>query len=246
MNNYQIIIEYDGTKFVGWQFQKNGLSVQEIIQKALKKLLKKKIIIYGSGRTDSGVHALGQSAHFKTKIVIKNINKFLESLNFFLRKHSVSIINIKKKNIKFHARYNAKKRLYKYLILNRVSPTSLYKKRVWHVKKLIDHKIMKKAARLLVGKKDFSAFRAASCGAKSAVKNLDNISINKKKDLIEITFESKSFLQQQVRSMTGCLKYVGEKKWNLKKFKQVIKLKKKENCAPPAPAHGLYLYKVKY
>jgi len=97
MNNYQIIIEYDGTKFVGWQFQKNGLSVQEIIQKALKKLLKKKIIIYGSGRTDSGVHALGQSAHFKTKIVIKNINKFLESLNFFLRKHSVSIINIKKK-----------------------------------------------------------------------------------------------------------------------------------------------------
>ena len=246
MYNYQIIVEYEGTNFVGWQFQKNGLSIQEIIQKSLKRILKKDIFIYGSGRTDSGVHAWGQSAHFKTDVPITSNNKLLKSLNFFLKKHSISIISIKKKNINFHARFSAKKRFYKYLILNRESPTPLYEKRVWHIKKKIDYKIMKKAAKLLVGKKDFSTFRAASCGAKSAIKDLEKISINKKNNLIEITFISKSFLQQQVRSMTGCLKYVGEKKWNLKKFKQVIDSKKREFCAPPAPAYGLYLYKVKY
>ena len=120
MNTYQILIEYDGTNFVGWQMQKNGLSIQEVLQKVLKKLLNEKIILFGSGRTDTGVHAIEQSAHFRIRNDIKNKERFLKSVNFFLKNYSISVLNIKKKPKTFHARYSAKKRTYKYLIINRV------------------------------------------------------------------------------------------------------------------------------
>ncbi|MDA1197772.1 MAG: tRNA pseudouridine(38-40) synthase TruA [Proteobacteria bacterium] len=246
MFNYQIIIEYDGTNFVGWQKQKNGHSIQQTIEKILTKILKEKIILYGSGRTDAGVHAEGQSANFSLKSKINNKYSFLNSVNFFLNKKKISILKIIEKKLDFHARFSAKKREYKYLIINRIAPSSLEFNRAWHIKTNLNLKLMKKATNLLKGKKDFSTFRSSSCNAKSPIKTLDEAKVKKLGDKIIIIFKSKSFLQQQVRSMVGCLKYVGEDKWNLKKFRTIIKSKKRANCAPPAPAHGLYLSKVSY
>ena len=243
---YQIIIEYDGTNFVGWQTQKNGLSVQETIQKALKKILKQKIILYGSGRTDSGVHALSQSAHFSSETKIDNKFDFINSINFFLQKKKISILEVKLKKKNFHARYSAKKRYYKYVIINRIARLSLDENKAWHIKSILNIKLIKKAAKFLEGTRDFSTCRSSSCGAKSPIRTLDKVVIVKKESKITITFKSKSFLQQQVRSMVGCLKFVAEKKWSLKKFKAVINSKKRVNCAPPAPARGLYLFKVCY
>ena len=243
---YQIIIEYDGTNFIGWQKQKNGLSVQEVIQKILTKILKEKIILYGSGRTDSGVHALGQSAHFISKVKINKKFTFINTINFFLKKKKISILQVRSRKKNFHARYSAKKRFYKYIIINRIASLSLDANKAWHVKSILDVKLIKKAAKFLEGTKDFSTYRSSSCGAKSPVKTLEEVIVKKKASEISMTFKSKSFLQHQVRSMVGCLKYVGEKKWSIKKFKDVMNSKKRTNCAPPAPAQGLYLQKIKY
>ena len=246
INNYQIIIEYDGTNYVGWQKQKNGLSIQQSIEKILTKVLKEKIILYGSGRTDAGVHAIGQVASFNLKSKINNKFFFLNSVNFFFKKKKISILQINKKKLSFHARYSAKKREYKYVIVNRIAFLSLEFSRAWHIKSILNIKLMKKASILLQGRKNFSTFRSSSCSAKSPIKTLDEVKVKKSGTKITITFKSKSFLQKQVRSMVGCLKYVGEKKWDLKKFDLIIKSKKRVYCAPPAPAHGLYLRKVYY
>ena len=246
MFTYQIIIEYVGTNFVGWQIQKNGTSIQETIQKILTKILKQKIVLHGSGRTDAGVHALGQSAHFIIKKTISNQFFFLNTINFFLNKKKISILKINKKNKNFHARYSAKKRIYKYIVINRIAPLSLDINKAWHIRSALNIELMKKAAKLLEGTKDFSTYRSSSCGAKSPVRTLEKISIEKKNDKIIILFTSKSFLQKQVRSMVGCLKFVGEKKWSLKFFRNSMVSKKRINCAPPAPAYGLYLKKIKY
>ncbi len=246
MFTYQIRIEYLGTNFVGWQFQKNGLSIQEVLETALSKCLREKIRITGSGRTDSGVHASEQSAHFKTKNKINNSVIFVNSVNFFLKKYSVSILNIQKRSNNFHARYSAKERTYKYFIINRPSSLAIDKNKAWHIKKKLDVKIMKKAAEILKGTHNFSTFRASNCQARSPIKTLKKPLIRKSKNKIVFTFQSKSFLQQQVRSMVGCLKYLGEGKWDLKKFKKAFLSKKRSMCAPPAPAHGLYLVKVRY
>ena len=246
MFTYQILIEYDGTNFVGWQRQKNGISIQGSIEKVLKKLLKQKVILHGSGRTDSGVHANAQSAHFNSIHKIKDNDKFLNSINFFLNKKKISILNIKKRNKLFHSRYSAKMRIYKYIIINRKSPLSLDFNRAWYVRNILDLNLIKKASKLLLGTKDFSMFRSSSCGANSPIRTIKSIEIKKEKEKIIFFFKSKSFLQQQVRSMVGCLKYVGEKKWNLTKFRKYVNLKKRSNCAPPAPSCGLYLFKVLY
>ena len=246
MYTYQIIIEYDGTNFVGWQKQKNGTSVQQTIEKIFTKILKEKTILYGSGRTDAGVHAEGQSAHFILKSKINNKFIFLNSVNFFLQKKKISILKINKKKLNFHARFNAKKREYKYIINNRLAPLSLEFNKAWHVKSTLNFGLMKQAAKLLEGNKDFSTFRSSSCNAKSPIKTLEDARVKNLGSKIIITFKSRSFLQQQVRSMVGCLKFVGEGKWNLKKFEYIINSKKRDNCAPPAPAHGLYLTKVSY
>ena len=246
MFTYQIITEYNGTNFVGWQIQKNGLSIQEEIQTALNKTLKQKIILYGSGRTDAGVHALAQSAHFISETKISNNFFFLNTVNFFLNKKKISILKITQKRKSFHARYSAKKRTYKYLIINRIAPLSLDEDKAWHVKSILNTELMKKAAKFLRGTKDFSTFRSSSCGAESPVRTLEKVKIVKKGFKITIIFKSKSFLQQQVRSMVGCLKFVAEGKWDIKKFKNAIDSKKRINCAPPAPARGLYLFKVNY
>ena len=246
MITYQITVEYLGTNFVGWQFQKNGLSIQEVLESALSRYLKENIRVIGSGRTDSGVHASEQSAHFKTKNKINDMGIFLNAVNFFLKKHPVSILNIKKRSNSFHARHSAKERVYKYFIINRKSRPVLDSNRGWHIIKELDLIAMKKGAKKLVGTKDFSAFRASTCRAKSPIKTMKLIKIKSFDNKIEIEFRSQSFLQQQVRSMVGCLKYLGEKKWTIKKFESVIKLKKRTLCAPPAPPEGLYLKRVIY
>ena len=243
---YQIIVEYDGTNFIGWQIQKNGPSIQETIQKVLIKALKQKITLYGSGRTDSGVHAIAQSAHFISKKNIDNKLSFLNTINFFLNKKKISILRINKKKQNFHARHSAKKRTYKYIIVNRSAPLSLDINKAWHLKSILNIESMKKAAKLLQGTKNFSTYRSSACGAKSPIKTLEKVLITRNENKIIITFKSKSFLQQQVRSMVGCLKMVGEEKWSLNFFKIVMDSKRRANCAPPAPARGLYLFKVNY
>ncbi len=245
MNRYQIFIEYEGTRFKGWQIQKKGMTVQGLIQEKLSRLLKQKITLIGSGRTDAGVHAIEQSAHFECKNKISDTLKFLKSINFFLNDQDIVITKIKKRTSKFHARFSAKKRIYKYVIFNRIS-SSVIEKKAWHVRKKLDIELIKKGAKKLIGTKDFSTFRAASCNAKTPIRTIDVIKIKNSKNRLEIEFKSQSFLQQQVRSMVGCLKYLGEKKWTLKKFDEVVKSKKRAFCAPPAPPEGLFLFRVIY
>ena len=246
MNRYQILIEYVGTNYNGWQVQKKGKTIQSRIQNTISKIFKEKINIIGSGRTDSGVHALEQSAHFDTNTKIKDSYKFLKSVNHFLSRHGISILDLKKRNLTFHARYSAKARIYKYVILNRKSGSVLKNKRCWHIIKKLNLAMMKKGAKKLIGTKDFSTFRSSSCSAKTPVRTIKSIKFLIKKDIIEIEIQAQSFLQNQVRSMVGCLKYVGENKWSIQKFDKIIKSKKRINCAPPAPAEGLYLTKVIY
>ena len=246
MFRYQILIEYVGTGFIGWQSQPKGKSVQKTIENSLKKILKEKISVVGQGRLDAGVHAISQSAHFDTKNKILDINRFLKRLNFLVNRSFISILSIKKRNEKFHSRYSAKARIYKYIILNRESSPTINKNRVWHIKKKINLENIKKGAKFLIGKRDFSTFRASACSAKSPIRTLEKVNILKKKNEIFIEFKSRSFLQTQVRSMVGCLKYLGEGKWNFKKFKNVTLSKKRTLCAPPAPPHGLFLKKVIY
>ena len=246
MNRYQILIEYVGTNYNGWQVQRKGKTIQGRIQNTISKIFKEKINIIGSGRTDSGVHALEQSAHFDTNTKIKDSYKFLKSVNHFLSRYGISILDLKKRKLTFHARYSAKARIYKYVILNRKSGSVLKNKRCWHIIKKLDLEMMKKGAKKLIGTKDFSTFRSSSCSAKTPVRTIKSIKFLTKKDIIEIEIKAKSFLQNQVRSMVGCLKYVGEDKWSIQKFDKIIKSKKRINCAPPAPAEGLYLTKVIY
>ena len=241
-----MLIEYEGTNFRGWQVQKKGKTIQGLIQEKVSQILKEKIILFGSGRTDSGVHAIEQSAHFDIKNKINQKERFLKSINHFLNRQGITILDIKKKKYNFHARYSAKMRIYKYIIINRSSRPVLEKNRGWHITKKLDLSIMKKGAKKLEGTNDFSTFRASSCRAKSPIKTLKLVKIKSIKNKIEIEFRSKSFLQQQVRSMVGCLKYLGEKKWSLKNFDSVMRSKKRTLCAPPAPSEGLYLFRIIY
>ena len=158
----------------------------------------------------------------------------------------IAIKKIKKRSNKFHSRFSAKQRIYKYIIFNQISEPVIEKKRGWHVRKSLDLNLIKKGAKKLEGTNDYSTFRASSCHAKSPIKTIKSIKIKSSKNKIEIEFRSQSFLQQQVRSMVGCLKYLGEKKWDLKRFNKVFKSKKRVLCAPPAPPEGLFLAKVIY
>ena len=246
MYRYQILIEYVGTNFRGWQVQKKGKTIQGLIQEKISKYLKEKIILLGSGRTDTGVHATEQSAHFDCNNKITQTNRFLKSINYFLNKEGIAILKIRKRNDNFHSRFSAKMRIYKYIIINRLSTPVLEKDRGWHVMKELDLQLMKKGAEKLIGTKDFSTFRASSCRAKSPIKTMELVKIKNLKGKITIEFRSQSFLQQQVRSMVGCLKYLGENKWSLKKFEHVMKSKKRILCAPPAPPEGLFLARIIY
>ena len=225
--NYQIIIEYDGSKFVGWQMQKNGRSIQGEIQKVIKQVfgIHFRENIIGSGRTDAGVHALGQSANF---FIYGGINpskkkEILNRWNFLLAKKGISILSVRTRNKNFNARRSAKERTYLYKIMNRSSSIALDKNRVWHVRKRLSMTEMKKGAKLLTGTHDFSTYRSSSCTAKSPIRTIKKISIKKNRNgKVHIRFVSKSFLQKQVRSMVGCLKFLGEGKWDISKVKKSL------------------------
>ena len=246
MARYQVLVEYVGTNFRGWQIQKKGSTIQGLIQLNLSKLLKEKITLNGSGRTDAGVHAYAQSAHFDCQKKILDLTKFLKSINHFLNNKGIAITQIKKRSEKFHSRFSAKQRIYRYVIFNQISAPVIENGRGWHVRKILNVDLMKKGAKKLLGTNDYSTYRSSSCHAKSPNRTIKSIKIRTLKNKIEIEFKSQSFLQQQVRSMVGCLKYLGEKKWDLKTFDKVFKSKKRVLCAPPAPPEGLFLYRVIY
>ena len=170
----------------------------------------------------------------------------MPAINQNIGNNPITVLKITKVNKKFHARYDAKKRTYQYIIINRQSPLTLQKNKAWQVRKKLDMMAMKKAAKLLLGTHDFSTFRASSCSAKSPIKTMEKVSVKRNKDKINLKFISKSFLQQQVRSMVGCIKYLGEGKWNINEFKKSFKSKNRLKCAPPAPSCGLYLAKIDY
>ena len=180
---YQIKIEYSGSDFVGWQIQKNGLSIQGILEKVLSKFLNNKIKVIGSGRTDAGVHANEQSAHFTTpkKIIYKE--KFISSINYFLKNYPIAILSLKKRPKGFHARHSANNRTYKYFIINRLSSLVLKKNKAWHIKKQLNINLMKKGAKILSGTHNFSTFRSSSCEARSPIKTLKKATVNKEKNI---------------------------------------------------------------
>ena len=192
MQRYKIKIEYEGTPFVGWQYQKNGESIQEVLQKAISNLSNEKIIVTGAGRTDSGVHALEQVAHFDLKKRVEK-KKFLPALNQHIGNKPITILQVNKTSKKFHSRFDAKKRTYQYVIINRQSPLTLQKNKAWHIRKKLDIKSMKKGAKLLLGTHDFSTFRASSCGAKSPIKTMNTISIKKIRVKISLIFTGSDF-----------------------------------------------------
>ena len=187
-------IEYVGSNFVGWQIQKNGVSIQQKIEKSLYKILRKKIKIIGAGRTDKGVHARAQYANFKIDKKINDKKSFINSINFFLKKSFITIIDIKRKNLNFHSRHSAKERIYEYVIINRLGSISIDRDRAWHIRKKLDLKLLKKGAKILEGTHDYSTFRASSCSAKSPIRKINFIKVFYKGDKISIFIKSRSFL----------------------------------------------------
>ena len=242
---YKLTIEYDGTPFVGWQEQKGQLSVQSVVEKAMNTFLREKIKVFASGRTDTGVHALGQVAHFDTNKKI-NLRKIQYSLNALMRPYPVVIRKIQKVDDDFHARFSAKQRTYLYRIQNTSFPPILNAGRVWHVNQKLDIKKMNEAARLLIGRHDFSTFRAANCQAKSPIKTLDVLTVKRVGEEVRITVSAKSFLYHQVRNFAGALVKVGLGKWSVADFEKAFKACDRNNGAETAPAEGLYFMKVEY
>ncbi len=242
---YKLIIEYDGTNFKGWQRQKSGLAIQEVIENALKTALREEITLFGSGRTDTGVHAIGQVAHFETEQNL-NLFKIRESLNALVRPHLISIHDVQKVSDDFHARFSAKERSYVYQILNSSFPPALLKNKVWWIHTPLDINSMQEAANLLIGKHDFSTFRASECQAKSPIKTINSIHFEQDGNIIKMHISAKSFLHHQVRNIIGSLVLVGQGKWSIKDFEIAFKGKDRKLGGPTAPPEGLYFVSVKY
>ena len=242
---FKLTIEYDGTAFSGWQRQDNAPSVQEFIEKALKSFSQEDITLFVAGRTDAGVHALGQVAHadIPDRFCAERVQR---ALNFYLKEQAVSILKAEPVSQDFHARFSAKKRHYVYRINTRPSPMVLDKDRVWHHPYPLDVDAMREAATYLIGSHDFSTFRTVHCQAKSPIRTIDSIHIERNRDEINIAFSAQSFLHHQVRNITGTLIMVGCGKWKPSDVKTA--LEKKNRCAggPTAPAQGLYFLKVDY
>jgi len=245
MPRYKAIVEYDGTNFEGWQSQPNGNTIQQFIEDSFIKISLKKIKIFGSGRTDSGVHALGQVFHFDYDEEL-DCEKIKVSCNHFLRDHLISILSLEKTDSDFDARRDATMRTYLYKIVNRKSPLALSKNKAWHLITELDLESMKQAAKTFLGQHDFSTFRSSSCEAKSPVRDIKVSNLSQVNEEIIYEIQSRSFLQHQVRSMVGAIKLVGEGKWTLTDIKSALDSKDRKKCAPPAPSCGLYLKEVKY
>ncbi len=245
MPRYRLILEYDGTGLVGWQRQNNGLSVQEILETAAARFCGETVTVYGAGRTDAGVHALGQVAHLDlpkeaSPEVIRN------ALNQHAKPHAVGVLDVARVPETFDARRSARGRVYRYRILNRRPPAVLERGRVWHVGPRLDDAAMREAARILIGRHDFTSFRDSLCQAKSPVKTLDALDVARQGDEIVIEARARSFLHHQVRNMVGTLKLVGAGKWRAAQVQEALDARDRRAGGPTAPAEGLYLVAVIY
>jgi tRNA pseudouridine38-40 synthase len=245
MPRYRITIEYDGTPFVGWQMQANGRSVQGEIQSALKRFTQETAVVHGAGRTDAGVHARGQVAHFDLVRTWDPL-RLREAFNFHLRPYGIAIIDCQAATADFEARFSATGRSYLYRILARRAPPTLEVARVWWLPFKLDAAAMHEAAQVLVGRHDFTTFRAAACQAASPVKTLDRLDVVSVGDEIHIQASARSFLHNQVRSMVGTLKEVGTGRWNVDVVREALVSCDRSRCGAVAPPQGLYLMAVDY
>lgn len=245
MQNYKLKLEFVGTSFSGMQRQDNAITVQEVIETAIFKFSGEKVSIAMAGRTDAGVHALGQVISFK-------LNKDFDeaevqnAINFHVKPHPIVVIDCEKVNDEFHARFSAKERAYIYKILNRAQPSPHFYDRAWHVKKELDITKMQEAANYLIGTHDFSSFRASQCQARSPIKTITSIEVIKNDIFIEIHISAPSFLHNQVRIITGLLVSIGLNKHELEFCKFLLEAKDRTKAPETAPAHGLYFSSVSY
>ena len=245
MSRYKILLEYDGTGFVGWQRQENGYSVQQAIEEALEKFTGQSVKVFGAGRTDSGVHALGQVAHF-TLDREETADTVRKALNFHLKPAAIAVLEAAPVDDDFDARLSATGRHYVYRITNRRSPLTLERGFSWWVPVPLDADAMDDAAKGLIGKHDFTSFRATNCQATSPVKTLDSLDVSREGDVIAFDVRARSFLHHQVRNFVGTLKLVGEGKWTAADVTAALAQKKRAASGPTAPAEGLYLVEVTY
>lgn len=244
---YKITIEYDGTNLQGWQRQNEGVSVQYYLEEAILGFSHQNVEVFAAGRTDAGVHATAQVAHFDLETSM-DLFHLREAINARLRnlEAPVSVLEVEEVDDSFHARFSAKGRGYIYRILNRRAPTVLQKDRVWVVGYPLDVEKMRLAAQYLLGNHDFSSFRGAGCQAKSPIKTLDRLDIVQHEDEIDFILEAKSFIYHQVRNIVGTLKCVGDGKLSPEDVKTILEAKDRKKAGPTAPACGLYLNKVVY
>jgi len=245
MPRYKLTIEYDGGPFAGWQIQPNGPSVQAALETAVAALTGGAATVYGAGRTDAGVHAFAQVAHVDLgrdwePTVLAN------ALNAHLRPNPIGVLCAERMDDSFHARFSAVRRHYLYRIITRRAPLVLESGRAWWLPIALDAEAMHAAARRLIGRHDFTTFRATDCQAKSPIKTLDRLEVTRTGDLIQIRSEARSFLHHQVRSIVGSLKLVGQRKWSPDDLGAALAAADRTRCGPVAPAHGLYLVKVEY
>ncbi|MCF8462555.1 MAG: tRNA pseudouridine(38-40) synthase TruA [Rickettsiaceae bacterium] len=242
---YKITIEYLGTNLVGWQKQNNGTSIQQLIEDAIYCYSKFYTTLHASGRTDAGVHAMGQVAHFdlpkkyETSVIIS-------ATNHFLKNYDIMVTSCEYVSADFHARFSTKSRSYVYRIFNSEVPSVIMRKRAWWIKEKLNVLAMQKAATHLIGTHDFSSFRAQGCYSKSPVKTINSIEITEENNIIELYFEAKSFLYHMVRNFVGSLVMVGLEKWDASYMKQVLELRDRKFAAATSPACGLYLNKITY
>jgi tRNA pseudouridine38-40 synthase len=245
MPRYRLTLEYDGGPFVGWQRQDSGLGVQAVLEDSIRNLCGEDALVYGAGRTDSGVHATGQIAHVD---ITKEFtaDKLRDALNYHVRPHPVAVIDAQIVGEDFHARFSATKRAYLYRILNRRPQPVLDDGRVWWVAVSLDAKAMHDAAQSLVGHHDFTTFRATGCQSDSPVKTLDRLDVSRYSDEIHLIVEARSCLHHQVRNFAGSLKLVGEGKWRRRDLERALAAKDRAAGGPTAPPDGLYLTRVDY
>jgi tRNA pseudouridine38-40 synthase len=245
MPRYKLLIEYDGTPFVGWQVQASGLSVQGVLAEAIAAFSGERASVRGAGRTDTGVHALGQVAHFD---LAKDwdADTVRDALNARLRPHPVGVLAAEMAPADFDARFSALKRHYRYCIVNRRADLTLQRGLAWRVPRPLDHGAMQAAARRLVGSHDFTTFRDTQCQAHSPVKTLDQLDVTRDGDEVSVATSGRSFLHTQVRSMVGALVAVGDGRWSADDLAAALQARDRAACAPLAPPEGLYLVRVDY
>ena len=245
MPRYRITIEYDGTPFTGWQSQPGGTAVQDAVTEAIFRMSGERIVLRAAGRTDAGVHAMGQVAHFELSKTWEPF-KIREALNYHLKTAPAAVLECAEVDSTFDARFSATSRHYLYRILCRRAPPVLDRNRVWPLFIPLDADLMHDAAGYLVGHHDFTTFRATACQAKSPVRTLERLDVSRVGDEIHITASARSFLHNQVRSMVGSLKLVGEGKWQPRDLQRALQARDRAACGPVAPPQGLYLMSVEY